>query len=77
MIHYQKIKPFYFDIAAHADWVAHRFGATPFPMLYVVSKDNKVIYQKEQPLVEMWLKEDYDTHEQKLIETIRAALEEK
>lgn len=75
--HYKALKPFDYEIAYHADYVANKLGIYAFPQSLVISKSNKLIYLKETTLAEEFLeKEKLAKEKQKFIDAIEQALAE-
>ncbi|HET8861391.1 TlpA disulfide reductase family protein [Marivirga sp.] len=75
--HYKTLKPFDYEIAYHAAYVANKLGIYAFPQSLVISKKNELIYTKEIPLAEKFLgNERLEIEKQKFIDAIEEALAE-
>jgi thiol-disulfide isomerase/thioredoxin len=73
--HYKALKPFDYEIAYHADYVANKLGVYAYPHSFVVGKDNKLIYSKGKTLAEKFMEpEEFENEKQKFIESIEEAL---
>jgi len=75
--HYKALKPFDYEIAYHADYVANKLGVYAFPKSLVISKNNKLTYMPEITLAkELIGEEKVEKEKQKFIDAIEQALAE-
>lgn len=75
--HYASLKPFDYEIAYHADYVANKLGIYAFPQSLVISKNNQLTYMPETTLAKEFIgKEKVEEEKQKFIDAIEQALAE-
>ncbi|WP_375579890.1 TlpA disulfide reductase family protein [Marivirga tractuosa] len=73
--HYKALKPFDYEIAYHADYVANKLGIYAFPQSLVISKNNQLTYMPETTLAkELIGEEKVEKEKQKFINAIEQAL---